>query len=325
MHAKTEIRMFWDGRGINAMAFGGLEDTESRIAWNVSDEQYQQIDDDIEKGLTEYMIEQDKNPEFQAFMKEALAFDKQIRDDPDLQNADESTWEKFRDILTRSESFNATYVRIDALENALPPEFKQKVKEAQLASMAEMPFVSLHAFEALDLTDTQKQQMEKIKKELEPELEKDLEKFVENRVVLLNKFDAELAKQGGYGDNPNREEAVQKWQAILKKLMAEDREYKRIHEESQSLVKQFSTQFKIKMFDVLTGEQWARLQDLIDNPPEYAKAFRKKMKERWGESEEDEKNGVWSPGPNSWKPGDAIPEQYRIERNTRSRCPRSDQ
>jgi Ni/Co efflux regulator RcnB len=67
-----------------------------------------------------------------------------------------------------------------------------------------------------------------------------------------------------------------------------------------------------KMFDVLTDEQWARLQKLIDNPPEHAKAYAKKLKEQMGESEKT--GGAWQPGPNSWRPGDPIPEQYRQQR-----------
>jgi len=75
------------------------------------------------------------------------------------------------------------------------------------------------------------------------------------------------------------------------------------------------------MFDVLTDEQWMRLQGLIDNPPECAKTILNRARERRGEREQ---SGVWQPGPGFWRPGDPIPAQYRQERNTRSRFPRSE-
>jgi len=86
----------------------------------------------------------------------------------------------------------------------------------------------------------------------------------------------------------------------------------------------------IRMFDVLTDEQYARVIDLIDNPPDYVVALLKRWREQSGESEESkeveegEKSGVWIPGPNSWRPGDPIPGAYRIERETRSRFPRAE-
>jgi hypothetical protein len=192
--------------------------------------------------------------------------------------------------------------------------------------MAEMPIVSPGMYEALHLTDAQKQQMETIKKGLEPEFEKNLDRVADGSVTLMSKAFAELEKQGidnlgkmmegQEGTQQEKMRAMQeKMQAIQKKLM-EDPEYKKIADELQSQGQAFTMQFNTKMFDVLTDEQWKRLQNLIDNPPEYAKAFGKKLKEQRAANE---KAGAWQPGPNSWKPGDAIPEQYRQERNERSR------
>jgi len=78
-------------------------------------------------------------------------------------------------------------------------------------------------------------------------------------------------------------------------------------------------QFRIKMFDVLTDEQWLRIQDLVDHPPEYIKVFLKKVK---ANIEKNARDTGWQPGPGSWQPGDAIPEAYRQERNTRGNFPR---
>jgi hypothetical protein len=111
-------------------------------------------------------------------------------------------------------------------------------------------------------------------------------------------------------------------EAIGKKLMAGDPEYKKIRVALQSEGKAFATKFRIKMFDVLTDEQWARLQKLVDDPPEHAKTIRKKLK---AESDEADKKEAWTPGPNSWRPGDPVPEEYRQQRNERrGRFPRGE-
>ena len=229
----------------------------------------------------------------------------------------------------------------DAINNVLTSEQRQKVNETFLANMVEMPMATPDMFEALNLTDAQKQQMSAIKKELAPDFEQHLESFVNDSSTLQNKVLDELEKQGGLptpvtiewmdGEEGKRimEEKMregvenakvvqEKTLAVHKKLM-QDPEYKKISEGLFNNSKAFSMKFNTKMFDVLTDEQWKRLQDLIDNPPDYAKAFGKKLK---AERAAREQAGTWQPGPDSWRPGDPIPEEYRQKRNERSRFSR---
>jgi len=121
---------------------------------------------------------------------------------------------------------------------------------------------------------------------------------------------------------------------IRKRLLAEDPEFRRISDAMQSKSKEFAERFKIEMFDVLTDEQWSRLQELIAHPPEHALAFRKALREmlNLGESEEgasaasgkiDTESGVWVPGPGSWRPGDPMP--VRIQEQRESRFPRGEE
>jgi Spy/CpxP family protein refolding chaperone len=308
---KTVMRSFWDGRGANLMAMGFLQDPEMRTALGVSDEQYQSIQNP--------MARIGEIPEFQKITEEMQT----LRDpnDPFMQNADEETQKKFAALQERMMAV-VMNSQADVIENTLTPEQKQKLKEAQLSNMGEIPVIAPSMFEALNLTDAQKQQMEKIKKDLEPEFAKNLDSFADNSMIMADKMFDEMEKQGGV-NFANSEEAREKLLAIQKKLRA-DPEYKKIEDDMQSQGKAFATQFKTKMFDVLTDEQWARLQKLTDDPPEFAKLVLKKMKEQRGESE---KRGAaaWQPGPDSWKPGDAIPEQYRQERNTRGNFPRPQQ
>jgi Ni/Co efflux regulator RcnB len=169
-------------------------------------------------------------------------------------------------------------------------------------------------FEVLNLTDAQKRQMERIKNDLEPEFEKNLDNTVNHQMVYLHKMHAEHKKQVGLGNTRSAQEN-------LNTLLKEDPEFKKAHDEIHAQGKAFATQFRTKMFDVLTDEQWNRLLKLLDNPPEYIRSWRKKIKDA---EEAAKKAGTWTPGPNSWRPGDPIPEGYRQQRNERGRFPRGE-
>jgi hypothetical protein len=83
------------------------------------------------------------------------------------------------------------------------------------------------------------------------------------------------------------------------------------------------------MSNVLTSAQWARMMNLIDNPPEYVKGMIAEMRRQMGIDEPQagssrQPGGGWVPGPGSWRPGDPLPEGNRTERETRSRFPRSE-
>jgi Spy/CpxP family protein refolding chaperone len=205
----------------------------------------------------------------------------------------------------------------DEISELFTPEQKRKIQEFQLAAMSEILLPSPDMFDALDLTEAQKQEMEEIKKSLEPEWEETLEQIVNADMLFQSKLD-EYERQLGVArtsvPSQTQMDAIQKY-------LTTNTESIRLRKETADKAKSFSTQFYPKMFDVLTDEQWMRLQNLIDNPPEYVKEyleFQKKFRDKTEKKEE------WMPGPNSWRPGDPIPEQYRQERNERQRLfPRS--
>ncbi|MCL2710099.1 MAG: hypothetical protein FWE95_04390 [Planctomycetaceae bacterium] len=307
------IRSFWEGRAATMMVGGFVGFPEIRAAWDITDEQYQRIQNPFGPGLLE-------RPEFMELEEKEVAFNRILRESRDSlgQDAIEEIQQKLLDIQDRRSAL-MTNVAINVINDLLTPEQKQKIRESWLASMGEMPFILPVAFEALHLTDAQKQQMGEIKKELEPEFEKHLEKFVEGQMILSNKMSAELRRLGSQNFR-SPEAMLERMQATARQLAAQDPEFKRVQGEMTSLSQTFSTQFRTRMFDVLTDAQWLRLQELNDNPPEYVLAIRKRLREMRGDSEQAD--GEWVPGPGSWQPGDAIPIQYRQERNERSRFPR---
>jgi len=324
MNLRTSVRSLWEG-GTVRMADELLGDPDIRRAWDVSPDQYLQI----MKAWENVAAARRNDPEsqrLQVLMNDIDVSGMRIRgfDEESLAIA-HAQGRRSDELMT---------IRLsDAFDNTLTPEQRQTMNEAFLASMSELPIILPDMFEALDLTDAQKWQMEEIKNELDAEFEKTLDDFVTYQMMLRDMIIDELGKQGieAVKSGMSQQEAAQERARVYSELskkslaamskLAEDPEYKKIQEALQSKTKAFSTQFRTRLYDVLTDEQWVRLQELIDNPPEHAKALLKKLREQRGEAE---KTGAWSPGPGSWQPGDPIPGAYRIERETRRGFPRGE-
>ena len=299
-------RTFWEDS--STALLGSLDDSVVREVLGFSAEQKQQYEQYVFNALEGTLLVQKV----------------------EIQNEEGKTaWTNAITISSEEENLAMTNAMTGALNNVLTPEQQRIIREAQLANMGDMSIISPSMFEALDLTDAQREEMAKIKENLKWEFEEHLNNIVDCEMILSTKMTNELHRLMGkeiVGDvNEALNEAKRLTPTILKS-MEKDPEFNQKQMEMMSKGKEFSTNFKQQMFDVLSDEQWKRLQRLIDNPPEHAKIFRKKLKEQNGESEavatEKPEKEVWQPGPNSWKPGDAIPEKYRIERNERGKFPR---
>ena len=313
--SKVSIRSKWNGLGGNGIILGLLHDKDFLNELGVSDEQYKRVQETAKE-----IQNPQKNPEIKKIYEEIESI--QALHGPILKNADEETKKKFlklhekgAELTMRSGSDALTPFNIaNVLEVTLTPEQKQKMKEVQLvASLSDVSIFPSKMFEVLDLTDAQKQEMENIKKKLETEFEKPLEDLASRNLIIMNRvFDESKKKEQG-----QFELSVEMLGEATYKQITED--IRKIFDETESYGKQFATQFKMKMFDVLTNEQWARLQNLIDNPSGLVKTMQKKLREWRGDN-----NEAWQPGPNSWKPGDAIPEEYRKKRETEKTFPQAE-
>ena len=195
----------------------------------------------------------------------------------------------------------------------------QKVNEFHISYMSETQFVFPGMFEALGLSDEQKKQLDDVQNEIMPELDEHIEKQLRLRTKQQEKTD-EILKTIA---DPEERERLRHDISTTKKVWAA------LQTESNEVMesgKKLADSLKIKMFDVLTDEQWERLLKLTADPPEYVKKFltqQRKWKEEWNNT--DSKPEVVGPGPNSWKPGDPIPEGYRQQRQERGRFPRVNQ
>ena len=83
----------------------------------------------------------------------------------------------------------------DAFDEFLSPEQLQTIQESQLANLGELPVFSPSIFEALDLTDAQREQMEQIKQELEPDFEANLDDWVDGFLAVQKRVDEEYTKE----------------------------------------------------------------------------------------------------------------------------------
>jgi Ni/Co efflux regulator RcnB len=295
---KMEIRADWNGRRAIGEIHGAIHDPEFRAKLNISDEQFRQIEETF-LGSNPYL-----SPEVQAIFKERNA--SYPADEQALQNLDEATVKKYLDFQEKVFALTDPNLEIaKVIEKSLTPEQNKKINEVRLASMLEMSAFSPKMFEALDLTNAQKRQMETIRKELEAEFEEMLDELANVRLIEHNLWNDMLEKQMDPSIKYGTIEFTLKSSEIGNKWRKENPEIEKTMEKIRAQGKLYAEQYKTRMFNVLTDEQWVRLQKLIDDPPEHAKAFLGKLKEQ---------KKVWMPGPNSWRPGDPIPEQYRQQR-----------
>ena len=274
---KGMFRSIFDSR-INFTMFYSWDESDINETLGITEEQMQQLVDRMENMDMEEIIFND--PDMRELKEQIEAFD----DSTDwFRTADEESKQKMLDFYGRIGTAQMD-IFSNILDEVLTPEQWQRLNESQLASMAELPFISHRAFEAIDLTEEQKQELEQIRKELEPEFEA----FLENVVDMATECDdgtlIMAAMTPGFADmlqNAIEEAKEGTSEEYLEKILKMQEQFDKI----QANVKTFSTKLKTQMFDVLTDEQWVRLQELIDNPPEYAKKFRDMLKGQMDEEE----------------------------------------
>jgi hypothetical protein len=316
------LRGFLEGYGADRWIQGLLHIPELREAWDISDEQYQAIRNATQIAI--YAGQEDpryiNNPELREFRLELEAELRLLQqNDYYLDNASEKMQKRFQVIHEQRVMMDENW-SVEQWVPLLTPEQRQMIQEFQIATISEMPMIAPSMLEALDLTEAQKQQIEGIKNTLAPEFEKTLEEHANRRKTILDKV-IDVYERHEASIFRQESQTPEKMEAIKNTLMA-DREFLRLHEEIATDAENFATRFKVQLFDVLADEQWNRFQNLVDNPPEYIKAWLSSVYSSRNRQREAQQQEVWQPGPESWRPGDAIPEAYRQERNMRGNFPR---
>ena len=303
---KASYRATLSGSGLNG-TIPWFENAESiREQLNISEEQIQTIQD-IRINQRRTIVQDD--PEYKAIKN---AIDEVYSD---IHNDTEEAQQHFFYLIRKQRQIEEEKLEA-AINTLLTSEQIQNIKEFQISVLSDDSFVTPNMFEALDLSDEQRKQLDAIKQEMIPEIEKYIDQQAELGMFDV-RLDAEFRKI--LNTATSLEENKKYWDELwpaMKKEAAPKHQQKQ--DEFEASIKKLTHTLKIKMFDVLTDEQWNRVVQLIDNPPELIKRIRVAKAAK-------EKKEVWAPGPNSWRPGDPIPEGYRQQRQERGRFPRVNQ
>jgi len=334
-----EINTAWNENGSHSVALNLLRQEDLREGIGVSDEQYQNIRTAVEQQTS---VSSNDIPAAKLVQAEITKLMNEVPGQYDEFDANAPNETKMRIAELREEVQRLMGERASEIINAritnaisenLMPNQLRKVQEFQISAMSELsysgegwayPSISPSMFEALDLSDTQRQQFGDIKKEMEPEIKKWMDRTIEAQLKIYEKRQAKFRPVPRDPNDPQSPmqlslaNPVESWNEVRR----ENPDLQRELNEALGAGGQLADKLKVRMFDVLTDEQWARMIDLIDNPPDYAKKWI--AKRRMGR-ENASNSGEWAPGPNSWQPGDPIPEAYRIERKTRGNFPRPKQ
>ena len=315
------MNSFWEGDDSMHMAMGFLQHEDFREGVGVSEEQWQNIMLMLAPGN---LME---GPEFQQYRDE---MNELMQDGgPFGENASEEMLYRFAELQSQRQTKIQEVMMekmADAVSENLTPEQIQKIKEAQISAMDAFPIISPSMFEALDLSDAQKRQLDAIKKEMAPEFEKHVDKLVDVQMKVMEAMQERSERLMSVTDPEERARLSEGFSP--ENIIRNNPALQRAVNEMMESGKVFSDRLKFRMFDVLTDAQWARLVNLIDHPPEYMKKVIAEMRKQMGadnpQATSRQPGSGWTPGPGAWQPGDAIPEGYRIQRETRRQFPRGE-
>jgi len=321
------MNSFWGGDGSNMMAMGFLQQEDFRAGIGLTDEQFQ----NIRSAPSRFMEDDPRAQQFRDEMNELMTRD----GGPFGENGTAEMRQRFVELQMEVQATMQERM-VEGMTNTinenLTPDQIQKVREAQISAMSALPIISASMFEALDLSDAQKRRLDEIKKEMEPEFERHADKLVDMQMLMMEKMQERQERIMGTTDPEERARLSEGFSP--ENIIRNNPELQRAMNEVMESGRVFSEAVKVRMFDVLTDAQWRRMTALIDNPPEYMKKVIAEMRKQMGTDDPQAANGQavsrqpgsgWAPGPGSWQPGDPIPMQYRIERETRSRFPRGEE
>jgi len=320
---RHSMNSMWSGDGANFMLIGLLSHNDFREGLGISEEQYQKLQDT--GGTVQGSVQNAQNdPNVRAIQAEMVKLMMtEMPGGPFAENVSEAAQKKLSDLQSRMATTTQEAIArnlASAINENLTPEQLRKFREFQISTMSEAPFVTPSMFEALDLSDDQRQQLGDIKKGMEPEFKKWVDKTIDAKLRFSEKLLAEYIMQV---DGTTTRLSLDNIPEVEEKIRKAHPELVRELNEIMESGRKLADKLKVEMFDVLTDEQWERMLNLIDNPPDYARKMIARMREK--RENTNASTGAWRPGLDSWKPGDAIPEQYRKERNERRRFPKTEE
>jgi len=308
----------WASDGLSPVTMGYLQNPDFREGLGISEEQMQGI-----QRAPQGMMDDPNARQFRDEMDALMA------QDPFGPNGTEELQHRF---MERQMQVGARMQEImmermsNAIHENLTPEQIQGIREAQISTMDAIPIVSPSMFEALDLSDAQRRQLDAIKREMQPEFERHTDKMVDTHVRMMEAMQESMERMRNVTDPEER--ARLSANHSPENILRTNPDLQRAMNELMASGTALSGALRGRMSGVLTSAQWARMMNLIDNPPEYVKGMLAEMRRQMGVDEPQatsrQPGGGWVPGPGAWRPGDPVPERLQMERNPRGGFPRGE-
>ena len=263
-------------------------------------------------------MDKDPTPEYtQAMEAVQLAM---LPDDHLFERATEEQKDAYREAQMMS-SFLWWEALQQDIETTLTPEQMLQVRklEMQLMPVMGIPFPSM--FDILDLTEEQKKNMNAIADEMKAEYESlareaaalKAERIVSTYKMLDGKTFSSRDKFNKSLNDIHRQYVPS--EAARKK-------YAELRERGTKMV----TRLQNRLMNELTDEQLDKMQKILDESPDFVKkvlAQAKAMRQMEANQAQD-KMPVYVPGPESWRPGDPVPAQFKEQRRTGRGFPRGE-
>ena len=200
----------------------------------------------------------------------------------------------------------------------LTPEQLTQVRKLEMQLMPAVGFPFPSMFEPLELTEEQKEEMNKITKEMKAEFD---------QLVLEIAIYESGERQSRYETLRGKSFASKEefWKArseAARTVTPQSRESQRKNfaDWSERGIK-LATTLQSRLMNVLTDEQLDEMQKILDETPMFVKKFIAGFKMLQAAAK---MSPGYVPGPDSWRPGDPLPVQFKEERKT-GRFPRVNQ
>jgi Ni/Co efflux regulator RcnB len=309
----------WNGQG-TWMPLRFVMRSGSEAELELTEEQKQRLsflylDNELAGPLMERM-RNNPTPEFIQKVEHAQAIRQAalLPDDPFFERATDEQKDAFREATILSMRIMFIDLMQTEIEETLTPEQMLQVRklEMQLMPAIGIPFPSM--FDPLDLTDEQKAEMNEIADEMKAEFERlTMEEAALKAERLVATFGLLQGKSFA-----SREEFQKAQQEIHSQFVPSEAMRKKALDLQERGTK-FVSLLQNRLMDVLTDEQLGRMQEILDATPEFAKQMIAQFK---ASREAAKQSPSYVPGPDSWQPGDPIPESYRQEKEPKGNFPR---
>jgi hypothetical protein len=228
-----------------------------------------------------------------------------IPGDPNFERATEEQKDAYREVVIASVNLFTSALQTE-IQETLTSEQMLKVRklEMQLMPVMGIPFPSM--FDPLDLTDDQKKEMNKIADEMKAEFDR---LTLEEAMLKSERLAATYGSLRG--QTFASQEEFQKAQQDVHRQYVPSEELRKRYSDLRERGTKLTTTLQNRLMNVLTDEQLDKMQKILDETPEFAKKMIAQFK---GQQEAQEKSPQYVPGPDSWRPGDPVPVQFKEER-----------